>query len=159
MNLGPLAQEKCMGMKIVLVDAKLHEDNIHRGPAQVIPAVRKAIRESIMGAKPFILEPKQVIRIDVPSDHMGGASKEINNRRGQILEMSEERGTTTIKSKLPVSEMFGFNSDLKSATGGTGFYSLIDVIYEPLPKDLEQKVITQIKSRKGITGDEESSDE
>jgi len=159
MDEGPLAREPVTGLKIKLVDAKLHEDAIHRGPAQVIPAVRKAIRESILAAKPYILEPKQIIRIDVPSDHMGGASKEINSRRGQILEMSEERGTTTIKSKLPVSEMFGFNSDLKSATGGTGFYYLIDVVYEPLPKDLEQKVTTQIKSRKGITSDEEPEEQ
>jgi elongation factor 2 len=158
MDEGPLAREPVSGLKIKLVDAKLHEDAIHRGPAQVIPALRKAIRSAILGAKPYILEPKQVIRIDVPSDHMGGASKEINNRRGQILEMKEEMGTTQIKSKLPVSEMFGFNSDLKSATGGTGFYYLIDVVYEPLPKELEQKVISQIKTRKGITAEEERED-
>ena len=112
-----------------------------------------------IAAKPYILEPKQIIRIDVPSDNMGGASKEVNNRRGQILEMKEERGTTQIKAKLPVAQMFGFNSDLKSATGGTGFYWLIDVVYEPLPKDLEVKVIGQIKNRKGITGEEEEQDE
>ncbi|MFH1364939.1 MAG: EF-Tu/IF-2/RF-3 family GTPase, partial [Candidatus Aenigmatarchaeota archaeon] len=159
MNEGPLAKEPVSGLKIKLVDAKLHEDAIHRGPAQVIPALRKAIRSAILEAKPYILEPKQIIRIDVPSEHMGGATKEINNRRGQILEMKEERGTTQIKSKLPVSEMFGFNSDLKSATGGTGFYYLIDVVYEPLPKELEQKVITQIKQRKGITSEEEPEDD
>ncbi len=158
MEEGPMAREPCSGMKIKLVDAKLHEDAIHRGPAQVIPAVRSAIRDAINSAKPYMLEPKQIIRIDVPSEHMGGATKEINNRRGQILEMKEERGTQQIKSKLPVAEMFGFNSDLKSATGGTGFYYLIDVIYEPLPKELEQKIIKQIKSRKGITGEEETGE-
>lgn len=158
MDEGPMAREPCSGIKIKLVDAKLHEDAIHRGPAQVIPAVRRAVRDAILGAKPYILEPKQIIRIDVPSDHMGGATKEINNRRGQILEMKEERGTTQIKSKLPVAEMFGFNSDLKSATGGTGFYYLIDVVYEPLPKEMEQKVVNQIKGRKGITGEEEEQD-
>ena len=159
MDEGPLAREPVSGVKVKLVDAKLHEDAIHRGPAQVIPAIRRAIREAMLSAKPYILEPKQVIRIDVPSEHMGGASKEINGRRGQILEMKEERGTTQIKAKLPVAEMFGFNSDLKSATGGTGFYWLIDVIYEPLPKELEQKVITQIKGRKGITGEEDKDEE
>ncbi len=158
MDEGPMAREPVSGVKIKLVDAKLHEDAIHRGPAQVIPAVRSAVRDAMMAAKPYILEPKQTIRIDVPSDHMGGASKEINNRRGQILEMKEERGATQIKSKLPVAEMFGFNSDLKSATGGTGFFWLIDVVYEPLPKELEHKVITQIKTRKGITGGEEKEE-
>ncbi len=150
MDEGPLAREPCAGVKVKLVDAKLHEDAIHRGPAQVIPAVRKAIREAMLAAEPYILEPKQIIRIDIPTEHMGGATREISNRRGQILEMKEERGTTIIKAKIPVAEMFGFNSDLKSATGGTGFYWLIDIVYEPLPKELEPKVIAQIKQRKGI---------
>ncbi len=156
---GPLAKEPVSGMMVRLVDAKLHEDSIHRGPAQVIPAVRRATREAMMSSKPFIYEPKQIIRIDVPSEHMGGATKEINNKRGQILEMTEEEGTTQIKTKIPVAEMFGFNSDLKSATGGTGFYWLIDVIYEPLPKELEQKIIGQIKQRKGITDSVEEETE
>ena len=159
MKEGPMAREPCAGIKIKLVDAKLHEDAIHRGPAQVIPAVRRAVRDAMIRAKTYMLEPRQVIRIDVPTDHMGGAIKEINNRRGQVLEMSDERGTTTIKCKLPVAEMFGFNSDLKSATGGQGFYWLIDVTYEPLPKELEQKVIGQIRDRKGIKDTKEEDEE
>ena len=104
----------------------------------------------MLKSKPYILEPKQIIRIDVPSEELGGAMKEVQNRRGQILEMKEERNVTTIKAKMPVAEMFGFNSELKSATSGKGFYWLIDVLYEPLPKELEPKVIREIKQRKGI---------
>jgi elongation factor 2 len=151
MDEGPLAKEPCDSVKIKIVDAKLHEDAIHRGPAQVIPAVRSAVRDAMITAKAFILEPKQVIRIDVPSEQMSGAMKEVQNRRGQIQGMGEERGTTTITAKLPVAEMFGFNSALKSSTGGKGFYWLIDVIYEPMPRELEPRVIGQIKQRKGIT--------
>ncbi|MFH1978201.1 MAG: elongation factor EF-2 [Candidatus Aenigmatarchaeota archaeon] len=151
MNEGPLAREPCSGMKIMLVDAKLHEDAIHRGPAQVIPATRNGIRDAILGAKPYMLEPKQVIRIDVPTAQISGATKEVQNRRGQILEMGEERGASIIKTKVPVAEMFGFNSALKSSTGGQGFFWLIDIVYEPIPKDLEPKVIKQIKERKGIS--------
>ena len=150
MDQGPLAREPVSGVKIALVDAKLHEDAIHRGPAQVIPAMRKAIRSAMNAAHVFILEPKQVIRIDVPSEHVGGATKEISNRRGQILDMTEERGLTMIRAKLPVNEMFGFNSSLKSSTGGLGFFSLIDVLYEPLPKDLQAKIVKQVRSRKGL---------
>ncbi len=150
MDEGPLAREPCDGVKIKLIDAKLHEDAIHRGPAQVIPAVRAAVRDAMIAAKAFILEPKQVIRIDVPTEQMSGAMKEVQNRRGQILEISEERGTTTITAKLPVAEMFGFNSALKSSTGGKGFYWLIDVTYEPMPRELEPRIVGQIRQRKGI---------
>lgn len=158
-NEGPLAREPVAAVKIMMVDAKLHEDAIHRGPAQVIPAVRSSVRKAMVGAKAFILEPKQIIRIDVPTEQVGGASKEINNRRGQILEMTEERGVTSIKTKLPVADMFGFNSALKSATGGLGFYWLIDVVYEPLIKDLQDKIVKQICTRKGITTTEEEETE
>jgi len=156
---GPLAREPCAGVKIKLVDAKLHEDAIHRGPAQVLPAMRGALRQAMVKAGAFILEPKQIIRIDVPTEQVGGASKEINNRRGQILDMKDERGLTVIRTKIPVAEMFGFNSALKSATAGLGFFSLIDVLYEPLPKDLQEKVVTQVKTRKGITAESETAEE
>ena len=157
---GPLAREPCSAVKIMMVDAKLHEDAIHRGPAQVIPAVRGAIKKAMLQAQAYIKEPKQIIRIDVPTEQLGGASKEINNRRGQILDMHEERGMTIIRTKIPVAEMFGFNSALKSATGGLGFFSLIDVLYEPLPKDLESKVVAQIRERKGLKAmDEEETKE
>ncbi|MBN2101437.1 MAG: elongation factor EF-2 [Candidatus Aenigmarchaeota archaeon] len=151
MDNGPLAREPCSGIKVKLVDAKLHEDAIHRGPAQVIPAVRSSIRLGMVNAKAYILEPKQMIRIDVPIDHVSGALKEVSNRRGQVIDMTDEQGATVIKAKLPVAEMFGFNSALKSSTGGMGFFWLIDVIYEALPKELELKYVTQIKQRKGIT--------
>jgi elongation factor 2 len=159
MDEGPLAREPVSGVKVMLVDAKLHEDTIHRGPAQVIPAVRKAVRSAMVAGKAFIFEPKQVIRIDVPTEELSGAMKEVNNRRGQIIEMNEERGTTIIKAKLPVADMFGFNSTLKSSTGGKGFYWLIDIVYEPLPKELEIKVVGQIKQRKGIKDVKEEEEE
>jgi elongation factor 2 len=159
MNEGPLAREPCTGMKIMLVDAKLHEDAIHRGPAQVIPAMRRGIKEAMVHAGAFLVEPKQLIRIDVPNELLGSATKEISNRRGQILEMTEERGVTSIQTKIPVAEMFGFNSSLKSATGGRGFYWMVDIVYEPLPRELEARVVAGIKQRKGITEERPEEEE
>lgn len=150
MDEGPLAKEQCTGVKISLFNAELHEDTVHRGPGQILPAVRWGIMNAMLKDDPVLLEPKQIIRIDVPSEVMGGAIKEIQNRRGQVLEMEEERGVTIIRSKVPVAEMFGFNSALKSATGGKGFYSLIDVIFERLPKDLQNQAIKRIRQRKGM---------
>jgi elongation factor 2 len=151
MDEGPLGREPCVGVKVILNDADLHEDPVHRGPGQVLPAIRYAIRNCMLGADPTLLEPRQIIRIDVPTELMGGAIKEVGNRRGKILDMREERGATIIRAKLPVSEMFGFNSSLKSATGGKGFYSLIDVLFERLPKDLQNRTIIKIRKRKGLS--------
>ncbi len=77
MRAGPIAREPCMGIKVKLVDCKLHEDAVHRGPAQVIPAVRSAIFAAILQAKPALLEPYQKIFITVPQDMMGAVTREI----------------------------------------------------------------------------------
>ncbi len=150
MDEGPLAREPCVGVKVKLVDAELHEDPVHRGPGQILPAVRFAIRNAMLMAEASLLEPKQIIRIDVPSELMGAALKEVQGRRGQVLEINEERGVAIIKAKVPVAEMFGFDSALKSATGGRGFYSLIDIVFEKLPKELQNNVVLKIRKRKGL---------
>ncbi|MEM7819297.1 MAG: elongation factor EF-2, partial [Candidatus Aenigmatarchaeota archaeon] len=151
MNQGPLCNEPCSAMKVKLVDAKLHEDAIHRGPAQVLPAVSDAIKEAMLKAKPTLLEPVQIIRIDVPEELMGAAMNQVQNRRGQMLDVKTESGVAIIQAKMPVAEMFGFEAALKSATGGKGFYSLIDVIYEKIPEDLKIQTIQKIRERKGLS--------
>ncbi len=149
-NEGPLANEPSAGLMVKLHDAKLHEDAIHRGPAQVMPAIRAAMIKCILSANGELLEPKQVLRVDVPQDQMGGAIKEVSNRRGQILDMQEEEGDSFVRAKMPVAELFGFEAALKSATGGKGFFSLIDQVFEPLPGNLQEETIINIRKRKGM---------
>ncbi len=147
---GPLAREPCSAMIVKLEDADLHEDAIHRGPAQVMPAVRGAMFEAMMKANPALLEPKQILRIDTPQDYIGNVTAEVQNRRGEIIDIEQEEYSATITVKLPVAEMFGFEAALKSATGGKGFQSLMDVIFERVPRDLQQEVIRKIRERKGL---------
>lgn len=149
-NEGPLAAEPAFGIKVMLMDAKLHEDAIHRGPAQVLPAVKNALRNCMIDGEASLFEPKQILRIDSPQEHMGSVVKEVQNRRGQIMNMEEEQGMSVITAKLPVSDMFGFEGAIKSATGGRGFQSLIDITYERLPKELQDKTVMSIRKRKGM---------
>ncbi len=150
---GPLSREPCIKMKVKLLDAELHEDPVHRGPGQIMPAVRYGIRQGMLKANATVLEPKQVIRIDAPTELMGGVIREITNRRGQVLDMKEELGVTVITAKLPVSDMFGFDATLKSATSGRGFYSLIEIVFERIPNDLFEGVVKGIRKRKGLPED------
>ncbi|OYT57254.1 MAG: elongation factor EF-2, partial [Candidatus Aenigmarchaeota archaeon ex4484_14] len=152
---GPLAREPLSAVKVKIVDAKLHEDAIHRGPAQVYPAVREAIKTAIINAEPTFLEPIQIIRVDTPEELMGNVMSEIQNRRGQVENVENEQGVAIIRAKMPVADMFGFEASLKSATGGKGFYSLIDVKFEFLPKALYEKVKSNIRNRKGLRTDAE----
>lgn len=147
---GPLAREPCTKLKVKLMDAELHEDPVHRGPGQIMPAVRWAIRQAMLKAAATLLEPKQIVRIDVPVELMGVTIREVENRRGQVLGIKEERGVTVVTAKIPVAEIFGFDAKLKSITSGRGFYSLIENVFEKLPDDLRDKVIKIIRKRKGL---------
>jgi elongation factor 2 len=148
---GPLCREPCTGIKIKLLDASLHEDPVHRGPGQIIPAVRGAIRAAMIRADITLLEPKQIVRIDVPEELIGTATRGVENRRGQMLDIEIEGGAAVIKAKIPVSDIFGFDAALKSATSGRGFYSMIEIVFERLPKDMRNKTIKQIRVRKGLS--------
>jgi len=150
MSAGPLAREPCINVKVMLMDVKLHEDAIHRGPAQVYPAVREGIRGAMMLANPVIYEPLQTLQFEAPADYMGEISKLIANKRGQLLDMQQEGEHITVKGKLPVGEMFGMTSDLRSATGGRGNHFLVDQSFEKLPNELQEKIINQIRHRKGL---------
>jgi elongation factor 2 len=151
MKQGPLCKEPCVGMKITLNDMKLHEDAIHRGPAQMYPAVREGIRGTMMTAGPVLFEPMQILRIEAPKEYMGEISKLVQNKRGQLIEMNEEGILVIATAKMPVGEMFGWSSDLRSATGGRGNSSLVDQMFEKLPNEQQEKITKQIKERKGLT--------
>ena len=150
MKAGPLAREPCIKVKVRLVDMKLHDDAIHRGPAQVYPAIREGVRGAMMTASPVVFEPLQIMLIEAPEEYMGELSKLVTSKRGQLLEMNQEGGMVEIKAKLPVAEMLGWSSELRSATTGRGISSLIDQMFEKLPDEYQEKVVKSIVQRKGL---------
>jgi elongation factor 2 len=147
---GPLADEQVQNVKIRLVDVKLHEDAIHRGPAQVIPAVRSAIKAGILMANDSLLEPVQIIQITVPQDHMGSATAQIQGRRGQVFDMQSEGDTVTVIGKAPVAELFGFAGDVRSATEGRAMWSTEFAGFEVVPANMLTDVVRDIRKRKGL---------
>ena len=147
---GPLANEKVAGLKVCLMDAKLHEDTIHRGPAQIIPAVRDGIYGAMCQAGRILLEPMQKLFISVPPDYMGGAVNLINQRRGTILEMGQEGADSTVTAEVPVADMFGFSSDVRGSTQGRAIWSIENAGFKQLMPDLQDKVVREIRTRKGL---------
>ncbi len=147
---GPLADELVQNTKIRLVDVKLHEDAIHRGPAQVIPAVRSAVKAGLLMAGDTLLEPLQKIQITVPSLQMGSATGEIQGRRGQVFDMVTEGDSMTIIGRVPVAEMFGFAGDIRSATEGRAMWSTEFIGFEPVPANLLKEIVISIRKRKGL---------
>ncbi|UAL07999.1 MAG: elongation factor EF-2 [Candidatus Methanogranum gryphiswaldense] len=147
---GPLAGEKVAGVKVKLMDAKLHEDTIHRGPAQVIPAVRDGIYGAMCLAGRVILEPMQHVFISVPPDFMGSAVNMINQRRGTILEMGQDGADSTVSAECPVADMFGFASDIRGSTQGRALWSTENAGFKQVPPELQKKIVADIRTRKGL---------
>jgi elongation factor 2 len=154
MEEGPLCREPGFKVMVSLMDCKLHEDAIHRGPAQMYPAVREGIREAMRAAGPVLFEPVQTLQFEAPSEYMGSLSKLIANKRGQLLDMVQEGVLVTVKAKMPVGEMIGMSNDLRSATGGRGSSFVVDQTFELLPRELQAKIIGQIRNRKGLSANQ-----
>ncbi|MBU01486.1 MAG: elongation factor EF-2 [Gemmatimonadetes bacterium] len=147
---GPIAEEPLTGVMVKLVDAKLHEDAIHRGPAQTIPAVRNAIKGALIRASSVMFEPIQKIRIDAPNEWIGGITREVTTRRGIIEDMPVEGGVASVIGKMPVAESFGFSNDIRAATQGRAVWDTENAGYVQVPSDLFHKVSGEIRRRKGL---------
>ncbi len=147
---GPLCEEPMRGLKVKLTDVKLHEDPVHRGPAQVMPAIRRGILGSFLTAKPVILEPIYKIGISVSAQWVGESSSMITRKRGRIVS-SEQRGALTkITGYIPVAETFGLSADMRSATSGHAFWQCTFDHWEKAPENVTAEVIQQIRERRGL---------
>ena len=149
MNKGPLAKEKVTGVKVTLDDAVLHEDNIHRGPAQMIPTTKNPIYAAMLIAGVQMLEPKQKVLINTLQDYAGDVINMTNGRRGQLLDMQQEGENASITTVLPVAEMFGFSNDLRGVTQGRAIWYQEYAGYELVPRELLLKIVKQTRERKG----------
>ena len=94
-------------------------------------------------AKPIILEPIMSVEVDVPDEYMGDVIGDINARRGRIEGFESRNGIQHIRGLVPLSDMFGYATDLRSKTSGRGNYSMQFAHYEELPKNLAENIITK----------------
>jgi elongation factor 2 len=150
MDKGPLAQEKVSGLKITIDDVSLHEDNVHRGPAQILPAVRNAIYISMIIGGIVLLEPKQKVLIQVPHEYAGDIINLVNGKRGQMVSMEQEEDLTKVVEVLPVFEMLGFSNAVRSASQGRAIWYQEYAGYDPLPAALQAKIVEETRKRKGL---------
>jgi len=147
---GPLCEEPIRGVKIKLMDAQLHEDPVHRGPAQIMPAIRRAILGSFLTAKPVLLEPIYKIGISVPAQWVGECSSIITRKRGRILSSGQKGALTMITGYIPVAETFGLSAEMRSATSGHAFWQCTFDHWEKAPENVAAEVIKQIRERRGL---------
>ncbi|MGC8680270.1 MAG: elongation factor EF-2 [Candidatus Micrarchaeia archaeon] len=147
---GPLAREKVSGVMIKIVDATIHEDPVHRGPAQIIPAIRNAIYAGMLTAGVLLLEPKQNFTINIPQEYMSDVISMLQSKRGQVLNITQDREQISIIAKMPVAEVIkGFSNDIRGLTQGRAIWYQEFAGYERMPQELQNRVVAEIRKRKG----------
>jgi len=147
---GPLCDEPIRGVKVTLLDAKLHEDPVHRGPAQIMPAMKRAFWGSFLTAKPVLIEPIYKIGVSVPHQFVGEVTGLITRKRGRVTSSEQKGPVTNVTGFIPVSETFGLSADMRSATSGHAFWQTQFDHWEKVPESISMEVIAGIRKRRGL---------
>ncbi|MDP4133881.1 MAG: elongation factor G [Bacillota bacterium] len=140
MESGVLAGYQVVDIKVKLVYGSYHEVDSSEMAFKIAGSM--AFKEGCKKADPILKEPIMKVDVNVPEDYMGDVIGDLNSRRGQINGMETRNGITTISSMVPLSEMFGYSTDLRSKTQGRGNYSMEPSHYEQVPKSIMEKIIT-----------------
>ena len=136
---GILAGYPVIDFKVSLVDGSYHEVDSSEMAFKI--AASMAFKEGCKQAKSVILEPIMRVEISVPTEYMGDVIGDVNSRRGKIEGMEEIQGMEEIHAFIPLSEMFGYATDLRSKTQGRGNYSMEPSHYEEVPKSVHEQIV------------------
>ncbi|MEM3378778.1 MAG: elongation factor EF-2 [Candidatus Bathyarchaeia archaeon] len=145
-----LAKEPAYGLKINLEDILVHEDPVHRGPAQILPMTWRPIWCAFLLSDPKLLEPLLSFECKVPNEFVSPVIALIQKRRGKILDMINEEDMIIVKAELPVAESFGISDELRSSTQGRAFWATQFSRWAPVPEQMQAEVIRQIRERRGL---------
>ncbi len=138
MNTGPLAGYQIMDVGVELYDGSYHEVDSSEMAFKI--AATMAFREAAKKAKPVLLEPVFKVEVTVPDEYMGDVIGDISSRRGRIEGSDMRSGAVAIRGYVPLSEMFGYATDLRSKTQGRGVYVMQFDHFEKLPESLLDKI-------------------
>jgi elongation factor 2 len=147
---GPLCEEPMRGVKVKLVDAQLHEDPLHRGPAQLVPATRRAMLGSFLTARASLVEPIFRIDVTVPAEWVGQVSSIIVRQKGRITASESKGPITNISGFIPVRQTFGLAAEMRSATSGHAFWQSTLDHWEKIPANVAYSIIQETRKRRGL---------
>ena len=140
---GILAGFPVLGIKATVYDGSYHEVDSNEMAFKIAGSM--AFKEAMQKAGAILLEPIMKVEVTMPEDYMGDVIGDINSRRGRIEGMDDVGGGKIVRAYVPLSEMFGYSTDLRSRTQGRGNYSMFFEKYEPVPKSVQEKVIAERK--------------
>jgi elongation factor G len=144
MSNGVLAGYPMEDIDVSLYDGSYHDVDSNEMAFKL--AASMGFKEGCRKAKPAILEPMMKVEVEVPEDYMGDVIGDLNRRRGQVTNMSDRSGNKIVDAFVPLAEMFGYSTDLRSATQGRATYSMEFDHYEEVPRNVSEEII---KKRNG----------
>jgi len=159
MENGPLAQESCRGIKVVLHHAEFHEDPAHRTYAQLLPASRRAILGALLLANPTLLEPILGIEVKASSELIGAIASVISARRGRMLNVEQKGILTIVEGVIPASETFDLSEAMRGATAGKAMWNTHFKEWNIVPTSILAQLIASIRKRKGLSESPPSPEE
>ena len=140
---GILAGFPVLGVKATVYDGSYHEVDSNEMAFKIAGSM--AFKEAMQKAGAILLEPIMKVEVTMPEEYMGDVIGDINSRRGRIEGMDDLGGGKIVRAYVPLSEMFGYSTDLRSKTQGRGHYSMFFEKYEAVPKSVQEKVINEHK--------------
>ena len=141
MKSGVLAGYPVVDVKVTLWDGSYHEVDSSEMAFSIAGSM--AFKDAMKKADPVIMEPIMKVDVVVPDEYMGNVIGDLNSRRGQINNQESEDGTARVTAMVPLSEMFGYATDLRSKTQGRGQYSMEPSDYQQVPKSVADKIMTE----------------
>ncbi len=142
---GILAGYPVIDIKATLVDGSYHDVDSSEMAFKIAGSM--AIKEAVMKASPSLLEPMMKVEVEVPEDYMGTIIGDLNSRRGQIEGQTVEMGIAKVTAKVPLAQMFGYATDIRSKTQGRGVFTMEFSNYEEVPRNVAETIIAKNKSK------------
>jgi elongation factor G len=143
---GLLTGAPVIGVQMVVNDGGFHPVDSSEMAFRI--CAQAAVREAYMEAQPTILEPIMKVEITVPEEFQGAVMGQVNQRRGVIMGSGTEHNETTIECEVPLTEMFGYSTDLRSATQGKGQFSMEFAKYSPVPRAIQEDMIKEYQKKR-----------
>jgi elongation factor G len=142
---GVLAGYEMVDVRVTLLDGTYHEVDSSEMAFKIAGSM--ALKEAVRHAKPVLLEPMMDVEVVVPEEFMGAVTGDLHARRGRVESTDARMSSTIIKCKVPLSEMFGYSTDLRSMTQGRATYSMHFSHYEEAPKTVSEEIISRVRGK------------
>jgi elongation factor G len=142
---GVLAGYPVDDVRVELYDGSYHEVDSSEMAFKIAGSM--AFQDAAKKAKPVLLEPMMRVEVVVPKEHLGSVMGDLSSRRGQIQSQEDRGGTQIINARVPLSEMFGYATDLRSSTQGRATYSMHFDRYEPAPSNVSEEVVARVQGK------------